>query len=74
MTKVPTGSELARPFVPAKVLELSKRFYIRLGFESVLDNDVAIFRVGSSGFTSPFRLSGEESRIKVTGPGAAHRN
>jgi catechol 2,3-dioxygenase-like lactoylglutathione lyase family enzyme len=50
MTYVPSGSELARPFVPAKDLELSKRFYVRLGFEIVLDSEVAIFRVGSSGF------------------------
>ena len=50
MTDVPSGNELARPFVPAKDLELSKRFYIRLGFEIVLDSDVAIFRIGSSGF------------------------
>jgi hypothetical protein len=50
MTKVPSGSELARPFVPAKDLELSKRFYVRLGFEKVLDSEVAIFRIGSSGF------------------------
>jgi catechol 2,3-dioxygenase-like lactoylglutathione lyase family enzyme len=52
---VPNGSELARPFVPAKDLELSKRFYVRLGFEKTLDSEVAIFRIGSSGFIlSPF--------------------
>ena len=28
MTHVPSGTELARPFVPAKDLELSKRFYV----------------------------------------------
>ena len=50
MTNVPSGSELARPFVPAKDLELAKRFYVRLGFEIVLDSDVAIFRIGTSGF------------------------
>ena len=47
MTKVPSGTELARPFVPAKNLELSRRFYIRLGFEIALDSEVAIFRVGT---------------------------
>jgi uncharacterized glyoxalase superfamily protein PhnB len=50
MTNVPTGTELARPFVPAKDLELSKHFYVRLGFEKILDSEVAIFRIGSSGF------------------------
>jgi uncharacterized glyoxalase superfamily protein PhnB len=50
MTKVPSGTELARPFVPAKNLELSKRFYIRLGFEIALDSEVAIFRVGTGSF------------------------
>jgi hypothetical protein len=49
-TNVPSGTELARPFVPAKDLELSKRFYLRLGFEKLLDGDVAIFRIGASGF------------------------
>ena len=50
MTNVPSGTELARPFVPAKNLELAKRFYVRLGFEKVLDSEVAIFRVGTGGF------------------------
>jgi catechol 2,3-dioxygenase-like lactoylglutathione lyase family enzyme len=50
MIKVPSGTELARPFVPAKDLELAKRFYVKLGFEKVLDSDVVVFRVGSSGF------------------------
>ena len=50
MSNVPNGAELARPFVPATNLQLAKRFYIKLGFEIVLDVDVAIFRVGSSGF------------------------
>jgi catechol 2,3-dioxygenase-like lactoylglutathione lyase family enzyme len=50
MTQVPNGAELARPFVPAKNLELSKQFYVRLGFEKVLDSEVVIFRIGSSGF------------------------
>ena len=50
MTNLPSGTELARPFVPAKDLGLAKRFYVRLGFELVLDSEVAVFRVGSSGF------------------------
>ncbi len=50
MLNVPSGTELARPFVPAKNLQLSKRFYERLGFEKVLDSEVVIFRIGSSGF------------------------
>lgn len=44
-----TGTERIRPFVPAKDFELSKRFYEALGFEKVLDSEVAIFNVGSGG-------------------------
>ena len=50
MTDLQSGTELARPFIPARDLELSKRFYVRLGFEKVLDGDVAVFRVGRGGF------------------------
>lgn len=51
MTNTPSGTEVARPFVPAKDLELAKRFYKRLGFAIVLDaDDVAIFRMGPSSF------------------------
>lgn len=50
MTKVPTGTELARPFMPAKDFDLSKRFYEALGFDKVLDSEVAIFNAGSGGF------------------------
>jgi len=39
-----------RPFVPAKDFELSKRFYETIGFEKVLDGEVAIFNAGSGGF------------------------
>jgi len=35
MTNVLSGTELARPFVPAADFELSKRFYVKLGFEKV---------------------------------------
>jgi catechol 2,3-dioxygenase-like lactoylglutathione lyase family enzyme len=50
MNRIPTGTELARPFLPAKDFELSKRFYETLGFEKVLDDEVAIFNAGSGGF------------------------
>ena len=46
----PSGTALARPFLPAKDFELSKRFYEALGFSKILDGDVAIFRIGTSGF------------------------
>jgi hypothetical protein len=47
---VPTGTEIARPFLPARDFDLSKRFYEALGFAKVLDSDVAIFRMGASSF------------------------
>jgi hypothetical protein len=50
MSGIPTGTEVARPFVPTKDFEQSKRFYEALGFEKVFDGEVAIFRVGSGGF------------------------
>ena len=50
MTTVLSGTELIRPFMPAKDFELSKRFYEALGFEKVLDSEVAIFNAGSGGF------------------------
>lgn len=50
MKSIPMGTELARPFVPAKDFELSKRFYRALGFELLLDGEVAIFGVGVSSF------------------------
>ncbi len=50
MKNIPTGTELIRAFIPAKDFELSKRFYEALGFEKVLDGDVAIFKAGSGGF------------------------
>ena len=36
---VPGGTELARPFLPTLDFELSKRFYLALGFELLLDSD-----------------------------------
>ncbi len=50
MSVIPSGTELARPFMPAKDFELSKRFYEALGFEKALDSEVAIFNAGSGGF------------------------
>jgi len=44
------GTELMRPFLPARDFDLSRRFYEALGFEKLLDADVAIFRLGGSGF------------------------
>lgn len=50
MIAIPSGTELARPFLPTQDFELSKRFYEVLGFEKLLDGEVAIFRVGAGGF------------------------
>ena len=50
MSPIPSGTELVRPFLPSKDFDLSKRFYEALGFEKLLDGDVAIFELGSSGF------------------------
>jgi hypothetical protein len=50
MKQIPSGTELARPFVPAKDFAVSKAFYEALGFEKLLDGDVAIFKTGSSSF------------------------
>ena len=50
MTMVPNGAEVARPFLPAKDLGESRRFYEALGFEKLLDSDVVIFAVGATSF------------------------
>lgn len=50
MNTIPTGTERMRTFVPAQDFDLSKSFYEALGFEKVLDSEVAIFNVGSGGF------------------------
>ncbi|MEO7157100.1 MAG: glyoxalase [Vicinamibacterales bacterium] len=47
---VPAGTETARPFLPAKDFDVSKRFYEALGFTKVLDGAVAIFRIGAGSF------------------------
>jgi hypothetical protein len=48
--RTPSGTELARPFLPTRDFDLSKGFYEALGFEKVLNADVAIFNAGSGGF------------------------
>jgi len=40
MSEIPSGTELARPFMPARDFDLSKRFYEALGFTKVLDSEV----------------------------------
>ena len=50
MSAIPTGTELARPFLPTKDFDLSVRFYRALGFKQLLDGEVAIFAAGSSSF------------------------
>jgi len=50
LNQVPSGTELARPFVPAKDFDVSRDFYEALGFRKLLDGDVAIFAAGSGGF------------------------
>lgn len=50
MSAIPSGGELARPFIPTKDFDVSKRFYEAIGFHKVLDGEVAIFNTGSGGF------------------------
>ena len=50
MHGIPTGTERIRAFLPTRDFELSKGFYEALGFEKVLDGEVAIFNAGSGGF------------------------
>ncbi len=50
MNSIPSGTERIRPFVPAEDFDRSKQFYETLGFEKVLDGEVAIFNAGSGGF------------------------
>ncbi|MBS0263918.1 MAG: glyoxalase [Planctomycetes bacterium] len=50
MNSVPAGNEVARPFIPAKNFELSKRFYLRIGCQLLLDGEVAIFGIGQTSF------------------------
>lgn len=50
MAQVPQGDVFLRPFLPAKDFAVSKRFYQALGFQTLLDSEVAIFAVGTSSF------------------------
>jgi catechol 2,3-dioxygenase-like lactoylglutathione lyase family enzyme len=47
---IPADNEAARPFLPAKDFAKSKAFYEALGFIKILDEDVAIFEIGHTGF------------------------
>jgi uncharacterized glyoxalase superfamily protein PhnB len=49
MANIPAGSERMRAFLPTRDFDTSKRFYEALGFDKVLDGDVAIFNAGSGG-------------------------
>lgn len=48
--QTPQGTERIRAFLPTKDFDASRRFYELLGFEKVLDGEVAIFNAGSGGF------------------------
>jgi catechol 2,3-dioxygenase-like lactoylglutathione lyase family enzyme len=50
MTAVPTGAEALRPFLPSEDFAVSRAFYEALGFEKLLDTEVAIFRIGTTAF------------------------
>jgi hypothetical protein len=59
-TKILAGSEIARPFLPAKDFALSKSFYEALGFVKELNGDeVAIYRIGTSSFILQRRFQKE---------------
>jgi uncharacterized glyoxalase superfamily protein PhnB len=46
---IPSGTEAIRPYLPCRDFDLSKRFYEAVGFEKVLDGEVAIFNSASGG-------------------------
>ncbi|HWE47532.1 MAG TPA: hypothetical protein VG407_16030 [Caulobacteraceae bacterium] len=46
---VPDGGEAFRAFLPTRDFETSKAFYDALGFEKVLDSEVAIYAIGPGG-------------------------
>ena len=50
MAKSPSGTEHARSFLPTRDFDVAKGFYEALGFEKVLDGEVAIFNSWSGGF------------------------
>jgi catechol 2,3-dioxygenase-like lactoylglutathione lyase family enzyme len=43
-------TDVARPFLPAKDIDVSRAFYEALGFEKVFDSQVVIFAVGTTSF------------------------
>jgi catechol 2,3-dioxygenase-like lactoylglutathione lyase family enzyme len=43
-------TDLCRPFLPARDFAKSRTFYEALGFQKLLDADVAIFAVGETSF------------------------
>ena len=47
---LPPGHAAARPFLPARDFAASRTFYRTIGFEMLLDADVAIFAVGQTSF------------------------
>jgi uncharacterized glyoxalase superfamily protein PhnB len=46
----PPKAEQAQAFLPARDFALSKSFYEALGFEKLVDSEVAIYSVGTSTF------------------------
>jgi uncharacterized glyoxalase superfamily protein PhnB len=46
----PSGTEVCRPFIPAKDFAVSRAFYEALGFTKLLDGEVAIFGMGGTSF------------------------
>jgi hypothetical protein len=61
---IPTGTESARAFLPAKDFKLSKAFYEALGFRKLLDGDVAIFGVGEAGLSGGWHPVGAGATCK----------
>jgi hypothetical protein len=47
---IPNGAEVARPFLPTRDFDKSRAPYEALGFEKLLDGDVATFGVGQRSF------------------------
>ena len=48
--QIPSGTERLRAFMPTKDFAVSKEFYQALGFEKLIDGEVAVFRAGSGEF------------------------
>jgi len=48
---IPSGNEVARPFLPSRDFAASTAFYEALGFTKVLDDgEIGVFRAGASSF------------------------